>query len=44
MKEIAIINYKDNFNQIVTESCLNKYLLKRKNDPFWQEIIFLTMV
>jgi hypothetical protein len=36
MKEVAIIHYKNNFSQIVTESSLFKYLAKRKNDPFWQ--------
>lgn len=34
-KEIAILTYKDNTEQLVTESMLSKVLEKRKNDPFW---------
>ena len=44
MKEIAIIQYKNNFNQIITETSLNKYLAKRKNDLFWQEIVGISLI
>lgn len=37
-KEIALMSYKDNTEQIVNESLLSKILEKRKNDPFWEEI------
>lgn len=30
-----MINYANNFSQIVTDPLLTKYLAKRKNDSFW---------
>jgi hypothetical protein len=43
-KEIAIMTYKDNTEQIVTESLLSKILEKRKNDPFWDEISHILQI
>jgi hypothetical protein len=44
MKEIAMINYASNYSQLMVESSLNKYLAKRKNDPFWQEIATISLI
>jgi hypothetical protein len=43
-KEIAIMTYRDNTEQIVTESMLSKVLEKRKNDPFWEEISHILQI
>jgi hypothetical protein len=44
MKEIAMINYSSSYSQMVVESALSKYLAKRKNDQFWQEIASISLI